>query len=137
MNFENKLDPNQPPHNKTAVQPETAQVVQLLPQHAVFFENQVVVTCFASQDVWVRVWPIHTYLNCNQTGHRSALLFCEKVAIAPDWTHKNQNDKWLLIFQGLPKQCHNFDLIEDIPLPGKFYVKAIQRNQPDVYAVWF
>jgi hypothetical protein len=34
---------------------------------------------------------------------------------------------------GLPKKCTVFDLIEEIPEPGGFYIPNIQRNNSDVY----
>jgi hypothetical protein len=41
----------------------------------------------------------------------------------------------LLIFEGLPKTCNAFDLIEQISQPGGFAVSGIPRNEKDVYHV--
>jgi hypothetical protein len=40
-----------------------------------------------------------------------------------------------LIFGALPKKCHVFQLIEEIPEEGGFTVRNIIRNKTDVYEV--
>jgi hypothetical protein len=40
-----------------------------------------------------------------------------------------------LIFTGLPSDCTQFSLIEDIPEANGFMVHAIPRNSTDVYRV--
>jgi hypothetical protein len=53
------------------------------------------------------------------------------------WTEVPNNAlfRFLLIFEALPKGCNIFDLVEDIPQPGGFFVSDIMRNATDVYHV--
>ncbi|MPN29566.1 hypothetical protein SDC9_177019 [bioreactor metagenome] len=45
-------------------------------------------------------------------------------------------DFWFtLVFSGLPDECTTFDLIEEIPEEGGFFVPNIKRNGTDVYRV--
>ena len=45
-------------------------------------------------------------------------------------------DYWFtLVFTGLPKDCERFDLKEEIPEEGGFFVSDIRRNGTDVYSV--
>ena len=45
-------------------------------------------------------------------------------------------DFWFtLVFSGLPKECESFDLKEEIPEEGGFFVKNIRRNNSDVYRI--
>jgi hypothetical protein len=89
-----------------------------------------------SQEMLIRIWKT-TFLVDKASGSRSQLVHAENISIAPVWTQiPNQGMySFLLIFNGLPKSCQLFDLIEDIPQPGGFVFENIARNQTDVYHV--
>lgn len=84
----------------------------------------------------IRIWS-STFLVCKLTGHRSRLLHAEGIAYAPVWQEVNPGKPvaFTLLFESLPKDCILFDLVEEIPQPGGFFVPAILRNDPDVYRV--
>jgi len=88
------------------------------------------------QDALLRIWKT-TFLIDQDSGYRSALMHAENISIAPLWTliPDNTTHSFLLIFEALPKSCLHFDLVEEIPQPGAFHVKSIQRNQNDVYHI--
>lgn len=84
----------------------------------------------------IRIWKT-TFLVDNASGARSSLVHAENITFAPLWTVIPDNSiyNFILIFTALPKSCTSFDLIEEIPQPGGFFVKSIQRNSTDVYHV--
>lgn len=84
----------------------------------------------------VRIWN-STFLVAKPTGERSRLLHAENITFAPMWTPTPacKRFRFTLIFSGLPKGCQYFDLMEDIPEPGGFFIQNINRNQQDVYHV--
>lgn len=82
----------------------------------------------------VRIWP-STYLVCRQTGSRSKLLQIYNVACYPAWSELEANQPFTLIFEGLPKMCHSFDLVEEIPEPNELHISSIARNGTDVYSI--
>jgi hypothetical protein len=41
--------------------------------------------------------------------------------------------KFTLFFAPLPKSCEFFDLLEDIPQAGGFFIQNIKRNKSDIY----
>lgn len=94
-----------------------------------YFENQ-------SDDMLIRIWR-STYLIDRASGSRSELVHIENISYAPMWTMipKKGTFSFLLIFSSLPKDCVVFDLLEDIPQAGGFYVQGIKRNELDVYHV--
>jgi hypothetical protein len=57
--------------------------------------------------------------------------------IAPEWTYvpEGKTSRFTLIFAPLPKSCEFFDLLEDIPETGGFFIQNIKRNKSDVYHV--
>jgi hypothetical protein len=118
------------------IQPETLYQIQLDRKE----EKQVVVHCFfqcdSSSDQLIRIWKT-TYLKDNKTGHRSHLLFFDQISLYPFWTRVDAGSfyTFTLIFSGLPADCQSFDLIEDIPDSGGFFVPSISRNTTDVYRV--
>ena len=102
-------------------------------------DSYVYVHCYFQnewKDALVRIWKT-TFLVDHATGLKSSLIHAENISIAPLWTliPDNITHNFLLIFGALPKGCSQFDLIEEIPQPGGFCVKNIQRNQRDVYHV--
>ena len=94
-----------------------------------YFENE-------SDDMLIRIWR-STYLIDRASGSRSELVHIENISYAPMWTMipKKGTFSFLLIFSSLPKDCVVFDLLEDIPQAGGFYVQGINRNELDVYHV--
>jgi hypothetical protein len=84
----------------------------------------------------IRIWKT-TFLIDRSSSARSQLIHAENISIAPQWTlvPDLQEFNFLLIFSALPKSCKQFDLVEEIDQPGGFFVKAIQRNETDVYHV--
>jgi hypothetical protein len=88
------------------------------------------------RDMLIRIWST-TYLIDKTNGTRSRLIHAENISMAPVWTRiaDGATYSFLLIFEGLPKSCKQFDLIEEIPQPGGFEVRAIPRNDSDVYHI--
>lgn len=102
-------------------------------------DSFVYVHCYfhnAYKDMLIRVWRT-TYLIDRSSGSRSKLVHVENISLAPVWTQVPDGSKYsfLLIFNALPKSCQLFDLFEDIPQPGGFFVEAIARNKTDVYHI--
>jgi hypothetical protein len=86
------------------------------------------------QEMMIRIWR-STYLIDTASGSRSKLIHAENISIAPIWTKIPDGAlySFLLVFEGLPKSCQSFDLIEDIPQAGGFEVRNVSRNESDVY----
>jgi hypothetical protein len=101
-------------------------------------EGTVIVHCLfnAFVDAGIRIWPT-TFLVDSSTGERSRLLHAENITYAPLWTaiDSGKSYRFTLIFSALPKSCTFFDLLEDIPQPGGFFVHNIKRNKSDIYQV--
>lgn len=87
-------------------------------------------------DLLVRIWRT-TYLIDHHSSAKPQLLHVENITIAPQWLQvpKGATHNFLLIFGSLPKSCTQFDLVEDIPQPGGFEIKNINRNETDVYHI--
>lgn len=94
-----------------------------------YFDNQ-------SDDMLIRIWR-STFLVDRASGARSELIHAENISYAPQWTMipKKGTFSFLLIFSALPKDCTVFDLLEDIPQAGGFFISGIKRNELDVYHV--
>jgi hypothetical protein len=88
------------------------------------------------KDMLIRIWRT-TVLIDKGSGSRSKLVHVENISLAPVWTQipDGVTFNFLLIFNALPKSCAQFDLLEDIPQPGGFFVEGIVRNQTDVYHI--
>lgn len=88
------------------------------------------------QEMLVRIWQ-STFLIDKASGNKSTLVHAENITFAPVWTivPKNFSYTFLLIFHALPKSCTVFDLVEQIPQPGGFFIPDIARNNTDVYHV--
>jgi hypothetical protein len=102
-------------------------------------DQHVYVHCYYKNDLpemLIRVWR-STFLVDKVSGVKSELVHAEKISIAPQWTiiRGKVTFSFLLIFSALPKNCKVFDLVEDIPQAGGFYVPGIKRNELDVYHV--
>ena len=88
------------------------------------------------EDALIRIWRT-TFLVDHNSGAKSSLVHAENISIAPLWTiiPDKRTHNFILVFSALPKTCTRFDLIEEIPQPGGFVVRDIQRNPQDVYHV--
>jgi hypothetical protein len=102
-------------------------------------DSYVYIHCYydaPDHDALIRIWKT-TFLVDAISSARSPLLHAENISVAPQWTAIPDGApfSFLLIFAGLPKSCRKFDLHEQIPQPGGFLVKNIQRNETDVYHI--
>jgi hypothetical protein len=102
-------------------------------------DQHVYVHCYYKNDLpemLIRVWR-STFLIDKVSGAKSELVHAEKISFAPQWTiiQGKITFSFLLIFSALPKDCNVFDLVEDIPQAGGFFVPNIKRNELDVYHV--
>ena len=101
-------------------------------------ERQVIVHVlirFSETPSLIRVWP-STFLFPAGGGSPSQLLNADNITFYPTWMEVRQKQhKFTLIFEGLPKDCKSFDLVEVIPQDGGFEVQGIPRNKTDVYEV--
>jgi hypothetical protein len=102
-------------------------------------DSYVYVHCYfrnGYQDMLIRIWRT-TYLIDRVSGARSNLVHAENISFAPVWTQipDSRTYSFLLIFSALPRSCQLFDLVEDIPQSGGFFVENISRNQTDVYHI--
>jgi hypothetical protein len=105
---------------------------------AIAVESQVVVhvSIWSPDPINLRIWG-STFLFDTHSGHNSKLVHFENISLAPDWTSIKvaMPYNFTLIFEGLPKSCIEFDLIEIGLGEGCFEFKHIMRNQSDVYYV--
>ena len=101
-------------------------------------EKAVIVHCTynAEIDGSIRIWN-STFLIDKASGDRSNMHHAENISIAPEWTYvpEGKTYRFTLIFAPLPKSCESFDLLEDIPQAGGFFIQNIKRNKNDVYNV--
>lgn len=102
-------------------------------------DSFVYVHCYfdnLGEEMLIRIWRT-TFLIDKSSGSRSFLVHAENITFAPVWTVVPGNIMFhfLLIFSALPKSCTHFDLIEEIPQPGGFFVQNISRNATDVYHI--
>ncbi|MDP1623199.1 MAG: hypothetical protein Q8M08_12770 [Bacteroidales bacterium] len=101
-------------------------------------EGMVILHCTynAETDGGIRIW-ISTFLIDKASGDRSKMHHAENISIAPEWTYvpEGKTYRFTLIFAPLPKSCEFFDLLEDIPQAGGFFIQNIKRNKSDVYNV--
>jgi hypothetical protein len=88
------------------------------------------------EEMLIRIWRT-TFLIDSFSGTKAELVHVENISFAPTWTliPGGIMFHFLLIFSGLPKSCKQFDLVEEIPQPGGFCVRSIQRNESDVYHI--
>jgi hypothetical protein len=114
---------------------------ELLERCQVQEEKQVVVHCSVSgipNNHVVRVWPT-IYIIPKGTNTRSKLLHHFNIVLYPEWQLIGSTGRhhFTLIFEGLPADCKQFDIVEIIPEPGAFEARNIMRNEADVYKVTF
>lgn len=88
------------------------------------------------EDMLVRIWKT-TFLIDHQGSAKTQLLHAENISIAPQWMAlpRGTTHNFLLVFGSLPKSCKQFDLIEQIPQPGGFEIRNINRNESDIYHI--
>jgi hypothetical protein len=103
-------------------------------------EQQVIVHCQFNPGYFLgprlRIWP-STYPIPKGGTTKAKLLQAEHISFYPEWTaiERFTLHRFTLIFEGLPKDCTSFDLIEEIPEPGGFVVRDIPRVTSDIYTV--
>ena len=98
----------------------------------------VIVHCLykAEEEGGIRIWN-SAFLIDKASGERSHLHLAENISVAPTWTFvpRGKTFRFTLIFSRLPKSCEFFDLLEDIPEFGGFFIQNIKRKKSDVYHV--
>ena len=94
-------------------------------------ERSTIVHCSVSDADAIRIWP-STFL-VQDNGDRKKLLHAFHISPYPNWTFVEGDHTFTLVFEGLDKSCLLFDLYEDIPEAGGFYIENIERNKTDVY----
>ena len=104
-------------------------------------EKQVIVHCTIKRNPFMkwefRIWPT-IYLFPEKGMRKCQLIQHYNIAMYPDWQSITiESHQFTLIFQGLPKDCKVFDIIEIIPETGAFQALNIKRNNSDVYHVNF
>jgi hypothetical protein len=119
--------------------PEVEDKVLASIEPSVIEDSYVYVHCYFDnswEEALIRIWKT-TFLVDRVSGAKSSLVHAENISIAPAWTviPDNRVHTFILIFSALPKTCKVFDLVEEIPQPGGFHVRNIQRNGTDVYHV--
>jgi len=101
-------------------------------------ENTVIVHCSYNSIFGgsIRIWN-STFRIDKASGDRSKLLHAENITFAPVWTPipEGKSFRFTLIFSGFSKSCEFFDLLEDIPEAGGFFIQNIKRNKDDIYQV--
>lgn len=125
--------------NPSKLVPKIDEELKYNVQHFVDDEQQVIVHCkyaASTEGDMIRIWK-STFLYARDSTHKSKLINTQKISIYPQWTQLEANKAFYftLIFAGLPRDCKSFDLIENIPEPGGFFVIGINRNKVDVYNV--
>lgn len=104
-------------------------------------ERQVIVHArvgIGNSVMGVRIWA-STFLIPLEGGAKSKLLNTENITIFPQWMTVGYKPwhHFTLIFEGLPRNCKQFDLIEQIPESGGFEAHSIPRNATDIYEITF
>ncbi len=99
-------------------------------------EKQVIIHGYVNDWCKMRIHP-NTYLICKQTGKKLKLLHFYNIALHPNWKEIRSQEKFTLVFSGLPKDCKTFDLIEKLNEPNVFEKYNIVRSDSDVYTLVF
>jgi hypothetical protein len=86
----------------------------------------------------LRIWKT-IFLKSKNCNHKSQLHHFEQIKMYPNFTTVllGKSHHFMLIFSGLPKECAQFDLIEEIHEPGGFKFLNIKRNESDIYEITF
>ena len=125
--------------NPIKVKPIIDEAIKYDIQQSADVEQQVIVHCkyeASAEGDMIRIWK-STFLYARDSKHKSGLVNTQKISIYPEWTFIEGKKSYFftLIFSALPRSCKTFDLIENIPEPGGFFVTNISRNKVDVYNV--
>ena len=125
--------------NPIKVKPIIDDAIKYDIQQSADVEQQVIVHCkyeASAEGDMIRIWK-STFLYARDSKHKSGLVNTQKISIYPEWTFIEGKKSYFftLIFSALPRSCKTFDLIENIPEPGGFFVTSISRNKVDVYNV--
>ena len=125
--------------NPIKVKPIIDDAIKYNIQQSADVEQQVIVHCkyeVSAEGDMIRIWK-STFLYARDSKHKSGLVNTQKISIYPEWTFIEGKKSYFftLIFSALPRSCKTFDLIENIPEPGGFFVTSISRNKVDVYNV--
>lgn len=124
----------------TTAKPKISQELLEELQTKVEVEKQVIVHCYfpgtPSSEMMIRIWQ-STFLIDENLKHKSTLIHHENISLFPYWTEvPPMKDYWFtLVFSGLPTDCKTFDLKEEIPQEGGFWIRNIKRNNSDIYKV--
>lgn len=115
---------------------------ELLEQVQTQVEKQVIVhgvarakpRCGATLRLWKSIVLIP-----KESTKQCQLIQSFNIALYPVWQHilPGKSHHFTMIFEGLPKACSQFDLVEMIPEPGGFEIRNIIRNELDVYHLLF
>ena len=119
---------------KVEIAPEIIQKIS----EQVHEKGQVVVHCILDvvDDLLIRIWPT-TVLYDQHSDHVSDIVHVDNITLYPQWQQARIGKNYFtLIFDGLPKSCIVFNLIEHCSnQAGAFQVTNIARNESDVYFV--
>ena len=97
-------------------------------------ERQVIVKISYCRTCRIRIWP-STFLKDTQSSHISKLIEVYNVSKYPSWSFLPAGTEYTLVFEGLPKKCTSFHIVEEIPEPDGMYYRNIGRNSSDVYQI--
>ena len=101
-------------------------------------EKAVIIHCSYNSNIdgGIRIWNT-TFLIDKASCDRCPMHHAENISIAPTWklVPAGKPFRFTLIFAPLHKSCEFFDLFEDIPQAGGFFIQNIKRNKSDVYNV--
>lgn len=101
--------------------------------------SQVIIHCSINLDKNAFVFlKKNTYLKANDGEHISQLVYYENISIDPVRTSFEKGMcNFSLVFEGLPKDCKSFDLIEETQELCPFTKLNNKRNTSDVYIIKF
>ena len=127
------------PKRKVEHQAEISEELSTQLESQVITESQVTVHCtFNSTHGFnsIRIWE-STFLLDKDSNHSSKLVETNNITLYPVWTFLRIGEvkQFTLFFNGLPKGCKKFDLVEIIPESGGFEILEIDRNESDVYNI--
>jgi hypothetical protein len=97
-------------------------------------ERQAVVKISYDRTTHIRIWN-STFLKDSHSNHVSKLIGVYNVGKYPYWKLVPAHSEFTLVFEGLPKSCTSFHLVEEIPEPGGMYFRNIARNTRDIYRI--
>jgi hypothetical protein len=81
----------------------------------------------------IRIWK-STFLIPHNSATKINLAHAVNISFFPKWKIcKSGETVCTLFFKGLPKDCTEFDLVEEIPESGGFYFPNIKKNNSGVY----